>query len=78
MNRLCEKLFARSAGPLNEDCAITFRDVWKDIENLMNQMVFTNDVTKCVSLGKFLFEFFNCGEVPEGLNTTDDLSLFVP
>ena len=76
MDGLCKKFFACAAGALDKDRAVAFRYIGKNTEDVMNQVVFTDNVTKPVFLGQFLFEFFNRGEIPEGLDSPDDLASF--
>ena len=73
----CKKFFACAAGALDQDRAIALRYIWKNVEDVMNQVVFADNVTERVFLGQLLFEFFNRGEIPEGLYTPDDLPPFI-
>jgi hypothetical protein len=75
---LCEEFFSRSTGALNQDGTIALGNVGEDMKDFVNPVVFADDISQCVPLGEFLFQFLNSGKIPEGLNPANDLAFFIP
>ena len=77
MDRPRKELFSRAALTLDDHRTVAFRDIRKYIENRLHIVILADNILKRILTGYLFFKDFQCREIAERLNPSDDVPHFI-
>ncbi|MBA7546131.1 hypothetical protein ES705_38514 [subsurface metagenome] len=77
MNRSREEFLAGTALALNQNSAITFRNIGKDAKEVLHPVILADYILATVSAFNFLSKLFDQAHITECFHTSNNLSIFI-